>query len=75
MPQLTGVELLQFLQHSGIYKDIPVIILSGDEDPNMMKQCKELGAVKYILKPFGPEMLIQDVEHALKLRGISKNNN
>ena len=57
MPQLNGIELLKFLQHSGIYKEIPVIILSGDEDPEVMKQCRNLGAVKYILKPFGPELL------------------
>lgn len=68
MPQLTGIELLKFLQHSGIYKEIPVIILSGDEDPEVMNQCRNLGAVKYILKPFGPELLIQDVEHALKIK-------
>jgi CheY-like chemotaxis protein len=68
MPQLNGIELLKFLQHSGIYKEIPVIILSGDEDPEVMKQCRNLGAVKYILKPFGPELLMQDVEHALKIK-------
>jgi two-component system, chemotaxis family, chemotaxis protein CheY len=68
MPQLNGIELLKFLQHSGIYKEIPVIILSGDEDPEMMKQCRNLGAVKYILKPFGPELLMQDVEHAMKVK-------
>lgn len=72
MPQLNGIELLRFLQHSGIYKEIPVIILSGDEDPEVMKQCKNLGAIKYILKPFGPELLMQDVEHALKIREIAK---
>lgn len=72
MPQLTGIELLKFLQHSGIYQEIPVIILSGDEDPEVMKQCRNLGAVKYILKPFGPELLMQDVEHALKIKSTIK---
>lgn len=72
MPQLNGIELLKFLQHSGIYKEIPVIILSGDEDPEVMKQCRNLGAVKYILKPFGPELLMQDVEHALKIKSTIK---
>ncbi len=72
MPQLNGIELLKFLQHSGIYKEIPVIILSGDEDPEVMKQCRTLGAVKYILKPFGPELLMQDVEQALKIKSTIK---
>lgn len=72
MPQLNGIELLTFLQHSGIYKEIPVIILSGDEDPEVMKQCRNLGAVKYILKPFGPELLMKDVEHAMKIKSTIK---
>ena len=74
MPQLNGMELLQFLQHSGIYKEIPVIILSGDESPEIMRRCLELGAVKFILKPFGPEQLINEVEHALKLKSVIKTN-
>jgi two-component system, chemotaxis family, chemotaxis protein CheY len=74
MPQLNGMELLQFLQHSGIYKEIPVIILSGDESPEIKTRCLELGAVKFILKPFGPEQLINEVEHALKLKSVIKTN-
>jgi two-component system, chemotaxis family, chemotaxis protein CheY len=71
MPQLDGMELLKFLKHSGIYRDIPVIILSGDENPEVAKHCLELGAVKYILKPFGPELLMTDVERIIKEKGVN----
>lgn len=70
MPKLGGVELLQFLQHSGFLRDIPVIILSGDDNFELERQCKFYGAVKYLLKPFAPESLIDEVEEALKLSQI-----
>lgn len=70
MPELSGVELLQFLQHSGFLRDIPVIILSGDDSHETERKCKYYGAVKYILKPFSPATLVEEVEDALKLSQI-----
>jgi CheY-like chemotaxis protein len=70
MPQVGGIELLQFLQHSGFLRDIPVIILSGDDNYELERQCKFHGAVKYLLKPFAPETIIDEVEDALKLSQI-----
>ena len=42
MPSLDGIELLENLSNSGLYKNIPVIILSGYDV--LRKQCLELGA-------------------------------
>lgn len=70
MPRLNGLELLQYLQHSGLLRDIPVIILSGDDSIELERQCKFYGAVKFLLKPFSPEMLIDEVKNALKLSQI-----
>jgi CheY-like chemotaxis protein len=73
MPQLDGVELLQYLKHSGFLRDIPVIILSADDNFETERQCKLYGAVKYILKPFSPEYLVDEVQDALKLSLIISN--
>ncbi|SRR5690606_6676523 len=61
MPSLDGVQLLENLKQSGLYKDIPVIILSNYEDPRKRKECLDLGAADYILKPFEPQHLINRV--------------
>ena len=65
MPSLDGVELLENLRSSGHFKDIPVIMLSGFEDAAKRKQCLELGAFTYLVKPFEPRLLLEIVQQAL----------
>ncbi|MBX2898335.1 MAG: response regulator [Cyclobacteriaceae bacterium] len=66
MPSLDGIELLENIQTSGILRSIPVIILSGSEDPEMRKRCLALGAGSYIIKPFEPQLLIEEIENTFK---------
>jgi two-component system, chemotaxis family, chemotaxis protein CheY len=63
MPSLDGVELLENLSHSGLFRNIPVIMLSGLEDSR--KQCLELGAFAYLVKPFEPQKFLGEVNRAL----------
>jgi two-component system chemotaxis response regulator CheY len=63
MPSLSGVELLENLSHSGLFRNIPVIMLSGLEDSE--KQCLELGAFAYLVKPFEPRKLLVEVNRAI----------
>jgi two-component system, chemotaxis family, chemotaxis protein CheY len=65
MPSLDGLELLENLSTSGLFKNIPVIILSGYEDVNKRKQCLDLGAFTYLVKPFEPQSLVTEVKRAL----------
>ncbi len=62
MPSLDGLQLLENLKQSGLYKDIPVIILSSFEDPRKRKECLDLGAVDYFIKPFEPQHLVSRVK-------------
>jgi two-component system, chemotaxis family, chemotaxis protein CheY len=63
MPSLDGIELLENLSNSGLFKNIPVIMLSGLEDSK--KECLELGAFTYLVKPFEPRMFLSEVERAI----------
>ena len=63
MPSLDGIELLENLSNSGLFKNIPVIMLSGLEDSK--KECLELGAFTYLVKPFEPRMFLGEVERAI----------
>jgi CheY-like chemotaxis protein len=65
MPSLDGMQLLQHLNGQPAFKEIPVIMLSGFEDPLKRKECLNLGAYAYLVKPFEPPMLIETVEQAL----------
>lgn|SRR5690606_27892357 len=68
MPSLGGLELLQKLNSTPALKEIPVIILSGFEDPVKRKASLDLGAYTYMVKPFEPPVLISTVEQALNLK-------
>jgi len=69
MPSLDGVELLENLSSSGLFRNIPVIILSGHDDSAKRKQCLDLGAFTYLVKPFEPQSLVAEVERALEFTG------
>lgn len=69
MPSLDGIELLENLSTSGLFKNIPVIILSGYEDGIKRKQCLDLGAFTYLVKPFEPQTLVAEVDRALSFQG------
>lgn len=66
MPSLDGIELLENIQTSGILRSIPVIILSGSEDPEKKNRCIALGASSYVIKPFEPQLLIEEIENTFK---------
>ena len=66
MPGLGGIQLLENINASKAHKNIPLIIHSGYEDAVKRKQCLDLGAFAYLVKPFEPEFLVAEVERALK---------
>ena len=65
MPRLNGVEFLINIKSSGIFRDIPVIIVSGDEDQIIIDRCKKLGSTDYMIKPFDPRQLYERIEKIL----------
>jgi len=66
MPTLDGIELLENIRSSGILRDIPVIMLSASDEPEKRKQCLALGASNYLIKPFEPQLLIEEIENTFK---------
>lgn len=66
MPGLNGFQLLANLRCSGIYADIPVIVISGSCNDEEEKHFRQLGAHAYFRKPFNP---IQLREHLIQITG------
>jgi two-component system, chemotaxis family, chemotaxis protein CheY len=63
MPSLNGIELLENLSNSGLFRNIPVIMLSGLEDSR--EECLNMGAFAYLVKPFEPQKFLSEVNRAL----------
>jgi DNA-binding response OmpR family regulator len=51
MPGGTGVGALQKLKMSTKTALIPVIVVSGETDPDVIDQVLEMGALEYLVKP------------------------
>ncbi len=56
-PDLDGIQLLANLRCSGLFGDIPVIVMSGSAEAADEQQFKGLGASDYFRKPFNPVQL------------------
>ena len=57
MPFMDGFEVIRRIQADERTKNIPLVILTGDRDPDVERKCKEAGAMDYIMKPFIPSDL------------------
>lgn len=65
MPRLNGVEFLINLKSSGIFRNIPVIVVSADEEKEIINQCYDLGIANYLVKPFSPKVLYNKIQEVL----------
>lgn len=69
MPRMTGYEAGRRLKAMPETKDIPVVFLSAKGQDAEVQEGYEAGAVAYILKPFSPDGLIQQVTKILSQYG------
>jgi CheY-like chemotaxis protein len=67
MPVMTGIEALEQLKLDPTTRDIPVFMLSADAGKDNIKRAIELGAVKFITKPFTADGLIESLGTYLDL--------
>ena len=59
MPEIDGFHLIELLKKSGYYREIPTMVLTGHDDPAIVDQFKDSGAIKFITKPFNPPELLE----------------
>jgi len=64
MPDIDGIELLTEVQH--IVPWLPVLLVTGYGDVPMATAAFKAGAVDFIEKPLGKQVLLSAVESVLK---------
>ncbi len=65
LPDMQDWELLEHLTSSGLYGDIPVIVLSSLEMGQTVLKCKEFEVTHFFQQPFNPVQLERAVESLL----------
>ena len=68
MPNIDGIELISYLSNSKYYDGVPVIVLSGTDEDEILKKCGNVQITDYITKPFDPADLLEKIDKALKKR-------
>ncbi len=74
MPEMNGLELLKILKSDDSLKNIPVIMLTVEDDMENVSKAIECGAEGYIRKPINKEILqtrLNDIEDE-NLLGLKK---
>ncbi len=72
LPDMENWELIQQLSSSGMYGDIPLIVLSGLEKKETELKCLEYGIVRHFVKPFNPVDLMTAISDLVKSRQLDK---
>jgi DNA-binding response OmpR family regulator len=57
MPKMNGISVFQTMRTAATLKNIPVIILTGNDDPRMQIDALTQGVMTYFHKPFVPSQL------------------
>ena len=65
MPEISGLDLLEFLRRRPEWKDLPVIMLSSENADSTIDQALALGADAYVMKPVTIEELDRAISAAL----------
>jgi FixJ family two-component response regulator len=64
LPDLNGLDLQQRI--AGERTDLPIIFITGYGDIPMTVQAMKAGAVEFLTKPFGDEVLLNAIQHAIE---------
>ncbi len=69
MPDINGLEVIQFVRRSPHHKDTPLVIISTQTSERDIARALALGATAYLRKPFVPEELVATLERVLAPKG------
>lgn len=74
MPEMTGVELLQWCREQDHYKkeDVPFVMITSRGDRDHVVEAVKSGVTDYLGKPFSSEQLINKVLGAARKHGLDK---
>lgn len=70
MPRMTGYEACREMKKIDSISSIPVVFLSAKGQDDEVQTGLDAGAIRYILKPFSPEELTQQVNEILQHIGV-----
>ncbi|WNG32377.1 response regulator [Archangium minus] len=68
LPDISGYEVCEHIRATESLRDVPVLMISARTQTMDRAQAEEAGASGYLIKPFTPEELRQQVERVMAAR-------
>lgn len=69
MPGLDGIRLLRAVREHDL--DLPVLLVTANPSLETAVQALDYGALRYLIKPIGPDQLIDAITRAVQLRRMA----
>lgn len=70
MSRIDGLELAENIKTSGLFREIPIFIISGQKEPNLKERCEKLGVNAFFTKPFSPVELVSAIKEILNIEKV-----
>lgn len=72
MPVMDGIELLSVIRQNPLYATIPIIIMSSDNDEELMIKMLDSGADDYVIKPIQSRVFLSKIQTILAKHSLQK---
>jgi two-component system chemotaxis response regulator CheY len=72
MPEVSGLDFIEFLRRRPEWKDMPIIMLSSEAADTMIEKALRLGADGYVLKPVTLEELEKAMADAFSKHAVGR---
>jgi CheY-like chemotaxis protein len=69
MPEVSGIDMLEFVRHRSEWKDLPIVMLSTEAADVQVDEALAKGADAYVTKPVSMEELEEVMKKAYKAHG------
>jgi two-component system chemotaxis response regulator CheY len=70
MPEVSGLDILQFIRSRTTWKKMPILIMSSDAEDARVEQTMRMGADSYVFKPVSLEELESAISAAIEKRRL-----
>jgi len=61
MPHMSGIEMVARAKQNPASAELPIVMLTTEGKPELIRKARQCGALGWIVKPFNPEQLIAAV--------------
>ena len=66
MPEMNGVELIKNVRSITAYRNIPIVVLTTENQKELILQAKQAGGTGWLAKPFSMEKLVQIIRRLIR---------